>query len=87
MYSDAIILHPELQGKNDLADFLQFVTGSATLTGAIVPGSIKVSCVDTDSFYASTCLMELKVPLQFSSYAQSESTLRAVIKGKSFTSA
>lgn len=71
----------------DLSDFLQFVTGSPTVTGTMVPGCIKVSCTDTDSFYASTCLMELKVPLQFSTYKEFESTLRMVIKGKSFTMA
>ena len=74
-------------GETDLSDFLQFVTGSPTVTGTMVPGCIKVSCTDTDSFYASTCLMELKVPLQFSTYKEFESTLRMVIKGKSFTMA
>ena len=73
--------------ETDLSDFLQFVTGSPTVTGTMVPGCIKVSCTDTDSFYASTCLMELKVPLQFSTYKEFESTLRMVIKGKSFTMA
>ena len=71
----------------DLSDFLQFVTGSPTVTGTMVPGCIKGSCTDTDSLYASTCLMELKVPLQFSTYKELESTLRVVIKGKSFTMA
>jgi len=73
--------------ETDLSDFLQFVTGSPTVTGTMVPGCIKVSCTDTDSFYASTCLMELKVPLQFSTYKEFESTLRMVLKGKSFTMA
>ena len=67
-----------------LTDFLHFVTGSRSKTGAFLPGSITVSVDDTDSIFASTCTLHLKLPSSFSSYAHFESSLMGVMKGQSF---
>ena len=72
---------------SDLKDFLQFVTGSCPVTSKMAPGCIRVSCVDTESFFASTCLWELKIPTNFSNLAHFDGALRAVIRGSTFNTA
>ena len=67
----------------DLQDFLKFVTGSHTASSATLPYHISVSCHDSDSIFASTCLLQLKLPTYFASYSEFEAALKAVIKGKS----
>ena len=68
-----------------LADFLYFVTGSRSRTSVFLPGSVTVSVADTDSIFASTCLLSLKLPSSFSNYDRFESSMMAVVKGKTFT--
>lgn len=68
-----------------LADFLYFVTGSKSRISVFLPGSVTVSVADTDSIFASTCLLSLKLPSSFSNHAKFESTMMAVVKGKTFT--
>ena len=51
---------------SDLKDFLRRLgTGSCSVTSKMASGCIRVSCVDTESFSASTCLPELKIPTNF----------------------
>lgn len=67
-----------------LHDFLGFVTGSTTK--CILPRRISVSCKgNVDSIFASTCLLELKLPNHFKNYAEFEAAMNSVISGKSFT--
>lgn len=73
--------------ESELGDFLQFVTGSRSVTSNMAPGCIHVSGVDMESFFASTCLMELKIPNNFSSLAQFNEAFRAVLLGSTFTTA
>ena len=72
---------------SDLKDFLQFVTGSCSVTSNMAPSCIRVSCVDTESFFASTCLLELKIPTNFSNLAHFDGALWAVIRGSIFNTA
>lgn len=73
----------------DLEDLLKFITGSHTSTSATLPHSVSVSCHDSDSFFASCCLLQLKLPKYFTRYAEFEVALRVVLEGKgsSFTTA
>ena len=48
--------------KDDLSDFSLFTTGSVIATGGLMPECIKVSVVQTEGFFASTCSFELKIP-------------------------
>lgn len=68
--------------KDDLLDFLCFVTGSRSSTSMFVPGSIRLSVGDTEGIFASNCTLELKLPSSFSSYSQFESTMKVVLKAK-----
>lgn len=72
--------------EEELSDLLAFVTGTRFQTSALVPGSIKVEFVATDTIYSSACLMELKVPLHFVSQEQFNTAMKAVIKGNAFNS-
>lgn len=73
----------------DLEDLHKFVTGSHTSSGAILPYHVSVSSHESDSFFASCCLLQLKLPKYFTSYSDSELALRVVLEGKgsSFTTA
>ena len=68
-----------------LCDFLRYITGSAS---GVSSRKIKVSVQDgSGSIYASTCLMQLKLPSNFETYDAFEVAIRSVIGGKSFTTA
>lgn len=69
--------------KEDLNDLLKYVTGSTS--SAILPHRISVSCENSNSIFASTCLLELKLPSHFANYAEFEAAMRSVIKGSTFT--
>lgn len=73
--------------KDDLLDFLCFVTGSRSSTSMFVPGSIGLSIGNTESIFASTCTLELKLPSSFLTYSQFESAMKAVlnVQGKKYT--
>ena len=47
---------------DDLNDFLRFVTGSRSSGTSILPRHITVSCAAANSIFASTCLLDLKLP-------------------------
>ena len=70
---------------DDLNDFLRFVTGSRSSGTCILPRRITVSCAAANSIFASTCLLDLKLPNHFDSYRDFESSMRSVIKGNTFT--
>ena len=70
--------------ESELSNFLMFVTGTGFETTSLVPRSIKVSFTDTDAIYASTCLMEIKIPTMFESQTQFNSVFKAAINGHSF---
>jgi len=55
-----------------LDDFLRFVTGTRYSDTSILPRRITVSCESTNSIFASTRLMELKLPNYFGNYAEFE---------------
>ena len=46
-----------------------------------------IICYNGDSIFASTCLLELKLPNHFPKYASFDSAMRTVIEGSSFTTA
>lgn len=73
----------------DLEDLLKFITGSHTSSSATLPYRVSVSCHESDSFFASCCLLQLKLPKYFTNYAEFELPLRVVLEGKgsSFTTA
>ena len=71
--------------KNDLSDFLLFTTGSKINTGVLRPECIKVSVENTQGFFASTCLFELKIPACIPSSADFQLSLKSVIRGNRFT--
>ena len=75
----------EIALPDDLDDFLRFVTGSRSSATCIQPRRIAVSCAATNSIFASTCLLDLKLPNNFDSYKDFESAMRSVIKGNTFT--
>lgn len=70
-----------------ILDFLCFVTGSRSSTSMFVPGSIGLSIGNTESIFASTCTLELKLPSSFLTYSQFESAMKAVlnVQGKKYT--
>jgi len=70
---------------DDLDNFLRFVTGSRSSGTCILPRRITVSCAASNSIFASTCLLDLKLPNHFDSYKDFESSIRSVIKGNTFT--
>ena len=70
-----------------MKDFLQFVTSSQFVTSEMAPGCIQVSCVESESFFVSTCLMELKIPNNFSSFTEFSGALKAMLLGGNFTTA
>ena len=71
---------------DDLDNFLRFVTGSRSSGTCIRPRRITVSCAAANSIFASTCLLDLKLPNHFDSFRAFESSMRSVIKGNTFTS-
>ena len=75
----------ENASTSTLADFLYFVTGSRSRTSVFLPRSVTASVADTDSIFASTCLLSLKLPSSFSNYDKFVSSMMAVVKGKTFT--
>lgn len=66
---------------NELKNFLKFVTGMPTVSMATQPHRISVSCHESNSIFASTCLLELKFPNHFDSYAALDLAMRSVIEG------
>ena len=68
-----------------LDDFLRFVTGTRCSAKSILPRRITVSCESTNSIFASTCLLELKLPNHFRNYAEFEAAMHTVIGGNTFT--
>ena len=56
------------------------------MTSNMASGCFKLSCVDSKSVFASTCLiaMELKIPINFECYAYSDGALREVIRANYF---
>ena len=70
----------------DLKNFLKFVTGMPTVSMATLPHRISVSCHDSNSIFASTCSLELKLPKSFNSYAAFDVAMKSVIEGSTFTS-
>ena len=71
--------------KDYLSDFLLFTTGSKINTGALRPECIKMSVENTEGFFASTCLFELKIPACIPSSADFQLSLKSVIRGIRFT--
>ena len=80
------MLHTFIRNSSpdDLDDLLTFVTGSRSSATCILPRRITVSCATTNSIFASTCLLDLKLPKHFDSYKDFESAMRSVIKGNTF---
>lgn len=72
---------------DNLKDFLKFVTGATEVSMSTLPHRISVSCHDSESIYASICLLELKLPKHFPNFAAFDLAMTTVIKGKSFTTA
>ena len=70
-----------------LKNFLKFVTGTSEVSMSNLPHRISVSCHSGDSIFASTCLLELKLPNHFQNYTASDLAIRTVIEGSSFTTA
>ena len=70
---------------DDLDNFSRFVTGSRSSGTCILPRRITVSCAASNSIFASTCLLDLKLPNHFDTYKDFESSIRSVIKGNTFT--
>ena len=81
------MLHTFIKDCNadSLDDFLRFVTGTRCSAKSILPRRITVSCERTNSIFASTCLMELKMPNHFRNYAEFEAAMHSVIGGSTFT--
>ena len=70
---------------DELKNFLKFVTGTSEVSMSTLPHRILVSCHSADSIFASTCLLELKLPNYFQNYTAFDSAMRTVIEGSSFT--
>ena len=70
---------------NGLDDCLRFVTGTRCSAKTFLPRRITVSCENTNSIFASTCLLELKLPNHFRNYAEFEAAMHSVIGGNTFT--
>ena len=82
-----LLLFIESASKQTLANFLCYVTGSRSCTSVFVPGSIAVHIGNVDAIYASTCTLDLKLPVSFADYGQFESSMFAVMEGKMYTTA
>lgn len=67
-----------------LCKLLGFVTGCKFATAALRPGCVNVTGEETPNIFASTCTMELKLPLHFSGSAQFDLCLKAVLDSSSF---
>ena len=67
-----------------LCKLLGFITGCKSVTAALRPGCIRVTVEDTPNIFASTCTMEFKLPLHFSSSEQFDASLNAVLDSSSF---
>lgn len=67
-----------------LCKLLGFVTGCKSATAALLPGCVNVTVEDTPNIFASTCTMELKLPLHFSGFAQFDACLNAVLGSSTF---
>ena len=68
-----------------LCMLLGFITGCKSATAALRPGCVNVSVEDMPNIFASTCMMELKLPLHFSNSAQFDACLNAVLGSSSFS--
>ena len=68
--------------KEVLCQFLCFVTGCKSNTAALIPGCVDVIVEDVPDIFASTCLLELKLPSSFSNLEQFEVCMNAVIDTK-----
>eukprot|EP00112_Aurelia_sp_Birch-Aquarium-sp1_P011560 Seg2427.13 transcript_id=Seg2427.13/GoldUCD/mRNA.D3Y31 product="G2/M phase-specific E3 ubiquitin-protein ligase" protein_id=Seg2427.13/GoldUCD/D3Y31 len=82
-----LLLFIENASEQTLANFLCYVTGSRSCTSVFVPGSIAVHIGNVDAIYASTCTLDLKLPVSFADYLQFESSMVAVMKGKMYSTA
>ena len=71
--------------KEVLCQFLCFVTGCKSNTSALKPGCNDVSVEDIPDIFASTCVLELKLPLHFNSTEQFKACINAVIDSNTFT--
>lgn len=72
--------------KEVLCQFLCFVTGCKSNTAALTPGCVDVSVADVSDIFASTCLLELRLPSSFSNPEQFDACINAVIDTKTFIS-
>ena len=70
-----------------LKKFLKFVTRTSEVSMSNLPHRISVSCHSGDSIFASTCLLELKLPNHFQNYTAFDLAMRTGIEGSSFTTA
>eukprot|EP00794_Sanderia_malayensis_P005868 gene5868-6561_t len=82
-----LFLFIENASERTLANFLCYVTGSSSCTSVFVPGSISVHIGNVDAIYASTCTLDLKIPVSFDDYLHFESSMMAVMKGKAYNTA
>lgn len=71
--------------ENVLCMFLGFVTGCKSSTTALRPGCVNVTVEDTPTIFASTCMMDLKLPLNFNSNVQFDACVNAVLGSSSFS--
>ena len=70
-----------------LKNFLKFFTETSEVSMSNLPHRISVSCHSGDSIFASTCLLELKLPNHFQNYTAFDLAMRTVIESSSFTTA
>lgn len=72
--------------EDGLSSFLAFATGSHFQTSSLVTGSIHVYFTDMPVIFASTCLMEVKIPTYFANQSQNvfNTAMEAIVKGSSF---
>lgn len=68
--------------KEVLCQFLCFVTGCKSSTAALIPGCVDIIVEDVPDVFASTCLLQLKLPSSFSNLKQFEASINAVIDTK-----
>ena len=62
------------------SDFLLFATGSMIATEGLRPECIKVSVEQTEGFFASTCLFELKIPASIPNSAEYKLALNQLLR-------
>ena len=72
--------------EDELSSFLAFATGSHFQTSLLVAGSIHVYFTDTPVIFASTCLMEVKIPTHFANESQNffNLAMQALVRESSF---